>query len=67
MLTTNVDVSDVFSNSAKGTVSNVVTRLQYGKLLVEAILVEFDSEEVGTEAVLQSKYKDVNYHAVPIE
>ena len=35
--------------------------------MVEAILMEFDCTKVRTEAILHSKYKDVNDQAVPIE
>ena len=55
-----MNVNDGLTNGAMGTVSNVVTRSQDGKLLVEAI-------HVGTGAILQSKYMDVNDCAVPTE
>ena len=52
MPTTNVDASDGLTNSAMGTINNVVIRFWDGKLLVEAILVEFDSKKVSTRMLM---------------
>ena len=63
----NVDVSGGLTNDAMGTVKNVIKWSRDGKQIIEAILVEFDSTKIGTEAFLHSKYKDFNDWAVPIE
>ena len=47
-ITTNIDVTDVLTNSAMGTVTNVVIEQTTGKMSV--ILVAFDSKHVGQEA-----------------
>ena len=48
MITTNIDVTDGLTNSAMGTVTNVVIDQTTGKISI--ILVTFDSEHVGQEA-----------------
>ena len=49
MLTTNIDVDSGLTNSAMGRVTNVIVR--DGTRWVEALLVHFDNENVGSEAV----------------
>ena len=63
MLTNNIDVADVLTNGAMGTVSAVVTKSN-GSLHV--ILVQFDSDWIGSVAQSNSKYKHVDINAVPI-
>ena len=64
MITTNIDVSDLLTNGAMGTVTNVVINERTGKMIT--ILVAFDSEHVGQEAIHTSVYKSKNKNAVPI-
>ena len=64
MITTNIDVTDGFTNGAMGTVTNVVTEKTTGRISV--ILVAFDSEHVGQEARYTSVYNSINQNAVPI-
>ena len=58
MITTNIDVSDGFTNGAMGTVTNVVIDQTTGK--ISAILVAFDSEHVGHETRYTSVYNSRN-------
>ena len=64
MITTNIDVSDGLTNSAMGTVTNVVIDERTGKMII--MLVSFDSKYVGQEAMHTSVYKSTNQNAVPI-
>ena len=64
MITTNIDVTDGFTNGAMGTVTNVVIEQTTGKISV--ILVAFDSEHVGQEARYTSVYNSINQNAVQI-
>ena len=64
MITTNIDVTDWLTNGAMGTVTNVVIDKRTGKMI--AILVSFDSKDVGPEAMHTSIYKSTNANAVPI-
>ena len=64
MITTNIDASDGLTNGAMGTVTNVVIDETSGKMI--CILVEFDSKDVGQEAIHMSAYKNQNQNAVPI-
>ena len=64
MITTNIDVTDGFTNGAMGTVTNVVIGQTAGKMSV--ILVAFDSEHVGQEARYTSVYHSISQNAVPI-
>ena len=56
----NVDDTDGLTNGVMGAVKNVITRSRNAKEMIEAILVVLDRTKVGTEAILHSKYKDVN-------
>ena len=47
-----------------GTVTNVVINERRGKMIT--ILVSFDSNHVGQEAMHTSVYKGINQNAVPI-
>ena len=49
MITTNIDVMDGLTNGAMGTVTYVLIEQMTGKM--SAILVAFDSEHVGQEAM----------------
>ena len=64
MLTCNIDVSDGLTNGAMGTVTGIV---QKKNNTLHAILVQFDSDKVGHNAKLTSKYKDTDSNAVPIQ
>ena len=64
MITTNIDVSEGLTNGAMGTVTNVVIDETTGKM--STILVAFDSEHVGQEAMHTSVYHSINQNAVPI-
>ena len=64
MITTNIDITDGLRNSAMGTVTNVVIDETTGK--VSIILVAFDSEHVGQEAMYTSVYHSINQNAVLI-
>ena len=64
MITTNIDVTDVLTNGAMGTVTNVVIGQTTEKISV--ILVAFDSEHVGQEARCTSVYNSINQNAARI-
>ena len=59
-----MDVSDGLTNGAMGTVTNVVIDDRTGKMIT--ILVSFDSEHIGQEAMHTNVYKSTNQNAVPI-
>ena len=58
MITMNIDVADGLTNSAMGTVTNVVIEWTTGKISV--ILVAFDSEHVGQETSHTSVYNSIH-------
>ena len=64
MLTCNIDISDGLTNGAMGTVTGIV---QKQNNTLHVILVRFDSDKVGDNAKSNSKYKDRDSDAVPIE
>ena len=64
MITTNIDVTDWLTNGAMGTVTNVVIDQTTGKISV--IIVAFDSEHTGQEAMYTSVYNSINQYAVAI-
>ena len=64
MITTNIDVTDGLTNGAMGTVTNAVIEKTTGKISV--ILVAFDSEHIGQEAMYTSVYNSINQNAVAI-
>ena len=64
MITTNINVSDGFTNGAMGTVTNVVIDERTGKMIT--ILLSFDSKHVGQEAMHTNVYKSTKQNAVPI-
>ena len=64
MITTNINVTDGLTNGAMGTVTNVVIDEKTGKM--RTILVSFDSNHVGQEAMHTSVHKNTNQNAVPI-
>ena len=64
IIATNIDVTDGLTNGAMGTVTNVVIEQITGRISV--ILVAFDSEHVGQEAMYTSVYNSINQNAVPI-
>ena len=64
MITTIIDVADGLTNGAMGTVTNVVIEQTTGKISV--ILVAFDSEHIGQEAMYTSVYNSINQNAVPV-
>ena len=64
MITTNIDVTDGLTNGEMGTVRNVVIDEATG--MMSTILVAFDSEHVGQEAMYTSVYHSINQNAVPI-
>ena len=64
MITSNIDVTDGLTNGAMGTVTNVVMDKRTGKM--SAILVSFDSKDVGQEVMHTGIYKSTNANAVPI-
>ena len=63
MLATNLDVGDGLTNGARGTVTGVVMR-QNTKLHV--ILVHFDSDRIGCNAKINSRYKHIHSKSVPV-
>ena len=64
MIIININVNDGLTNGAMGTVTIVVIDERTGKIF--CILVAFDSEHVGQEAIHTSVYKSKNKNAVPI-
>ena len=64
MIITNIDVTDGLTNGAMSTVTNVVIDETTGKMSI--ILVAFDSEHFGQEAVYTSVYHSINKNTVPI-
>ena len=64
MMTANIDVTDGLTNSAVGTVTNVVIDQTTGKISIT--LVAFDSEHVGQEARYTSVYHSIDQNAIPI-
>ena len=64
VLATNIDVSDGLTNGAVGTMKYVISKEVIKR--VKAILVEFDTTDVGQEAKSKSLYKYINSKAVPI-
>ena len=63
-MTTNIDVTDGLTNGAMGTVTNVVIDQTTGR--ISNMLVAFDSEHVGQEAMHTSVHQSINQNAVPI-
>ena len=64
MIITNIDVTDNLTNGAMGTATNVV--IEQTTIKMSTILVAFDSEHVGQEAMYASVYHSINQNAVPI-
>ena len=64
IITTNIDVADVLTNGAMGTVTNVIIDQTTEKMSI--ILVAFDSEHVGQETRHTSVYNSIHQNAVPI-
>ena len=64
MITNNIDVTDGLTNGAMGTLTNVVIDQTTGKMSI--ILVPFDSEHLGQEAMYTTVYHSINKNAVPI-
>ena len=64
MLTCNIDVSDGLTNGAMGTITGIV---QKQNNTLHIILVQFNTDKVGDNAKSNSKYKDRDSDAVPIE
>ena len=62
MVTVNIDVSDGLANGVCGTVVGVCTTGD----TVQTILVEFDSDRVGKQAISNSQHKSRYPKAVPI-
>ena len=63
MLTVNVNVTDSLVNGARGEVIHIVT---VASRKVKTILVKFDDENVGREAIRASQHRDRFSNAVPI-
>ena len=63
MLTVNVNVTDGLDNGASGEVIHIVTVVSRK---VKTILVKFDDENVGREAIRASQHRDRFSNAVPI-
>ena len=63
MLTVNVNVTDSLVNGARGEVIHIVT---VASCKVKTILVKFDDENVGQEAIRASQHRDRFSNAVPI-
>ena len=63
-MTTNTNVTDWLTNDAMGTVRNVVIDETTRKMSI--ILVAFDSEHIGQEAMYTSVYHSIDQNAVPI-
>ena len=63
MVTVNIDVSDGLANGVCGTVIDII----HIGIYVQAVLVKFDSERVGKQAIANSQYKDLHPEAVPIK
>ena len=63
MLTTNVNVSDGLTNGAMGTVTELVGTENRG---ITVVLVRFDSDRIGQETIMGSKYRAVHPTSVPI-
>ena len=63
MLTVNVNVTDGLVNGARGEVIHIVT---VASRKVKTILVKFDDENVGREAIRASQHRDRFSNAVPI-
>ena len=64
MITSNIDITDGLTNGAMGKATNVVIDKTTAKISI--ILVAFDSEHVGQEAMHTSAYHSINQNAVPI-
>ena len=64
MVTTNIDVGDGLTNSATGTISDIV--MNDSSIQIKAILVAFDYDTIGKEARYQSIYKYLKVGAIPI-
>ena len=64
MITINIDVPDGLTNGVMGTVTYVIIHQTTGKMGV--ILVAFDSEHGGQEAMYTTIYHSINQNAVPI-
>ena len=64
MVTVNIDVSDGLANGVCGTIVNID---HTNNTAVHAILVEFDSDRVGKEAIINSQYRRDFPRAVPIK
>ena len=63
MLTTNVNVSDGLTNGAMGTIEHIVME---SNNRIQVVLVHFDSERVGADALVDSRYRHISTIAVPI-
>ncbi|KAI8484274.1 hypothetical protein Bbelb_380590 [Branchiostoma belcheri] len=64
MVTVNIDVADGLVNGACGTVVDIMTNRGSGG--PHAILVAFDSDQVGRKATASSQYQHTHQGAVPI-
>ena len=64
MITTKINVTDGLTNGAMGTITNVVIDQTRGKISV--ILVAFDSEHAGQEAMYTSDNNIINQNIIPI-
>ena len=63
MLTTNINVSDGLVNGARGDVLHIVTNSNNE---VSTVLVNFDSDQVGTAAIQTSPHRSPFPNAIPI-
>ena len=63
MVTVNIDVSEALANEVCGTIVNI----DHTNNTVHAILVEFDSDRVEKEAIINSQYRWDFPRAVPIK
>ena len=66
VLTNNLDVSDGLTNGAYGNITCIVLNKDVNLEPVRAILVQFDSEEVGAAAKAKSRWKQHFPNSVPI-
>ena len=68
MLTNNIDVTDGLTNGAMGTVTKVIINNNANKdKNLECILVQFDSNKVGRNAIANSSYRHLCDKSVPIK
>ena len=64
IFTTNIDVGDGLTNGVVGTLSAVIL---HRNKRIHAVLVVFESENIGVHAKGNSKYKHINSLAVPVQ